>query len=76
MKLFLCLAHAKLVNIRGGHGVRTNIHAYQSNLEMSIYIVKSASRANILSPSVSNKPTGWNKRGLTQWLLSVLSKPI
>ena len=35
-------------------------HACQSNL--SIYIINSASRAKILSPSVSNKPTGWNKR--------------
>ena len=46
MKIFLCLANAKLVDIRGGHGVGTNIHACQSNVEMSIYIVKSASRAN------------------------------
>ena len=55
MKKILCLANAKLVDIRGGHGVRINIHACQSNLEMSIYIVKSASRANIWSQSVSNR---------------------
>ena len=74
--IFLCLADAKLVYIRGGHEVRTNIHACQCNIEMSVYIVRPASRAKTLSLSVSNKPKGWNKQGLTQWFLSILSNPL
>ena len=48
MKIFLCLANAKLVDIRGGHGVRINIHACQSNLEMATYVLKSANGNDII----------------------------
>ena len=42
MKKLLDLAHAKLVSILGGHEVGINIHACQPNLEMAIYVLKSA----------------------------------
>ena len=42
MKKLLDLAHEKLVNILGGHGVGINIHGCQPNPEIAIYILKSA----------------------------------
>jgi hypothetical protein len=36
LKKILDLPHEKLVNILGGHGVRTKIHARQPNLEIAI----------------------------------------
>ena len=65
--IFLCLAHAKLVYIRGGHEVRTNIHACQCNIEMSVYIVRPASRAKTLSLSVSVEAS------LRNWLVCKLT---
>ena len=41
----------KLVDITyvtGGHGVGINIHACQSNLEMAIYVLKSANGNDIM----------------------------
>ena len=37
-----------LIYYLGGHGVGINIHACQSNLEMAIYVLKSANGNDIM----------------------------
>ena len=43
-------AHEKLVNIKGGHHVGTNIHGCQPYLKIAIYVLKSANGGLLCRP--------------------------
>ena len=42
MKKLLDLAHEIMVNIQAGHGIGFNFHGEKPNIEMAIYVLKSA----------------------------------